>query len=307
MTRMVSSSITESVDDARQNWLRFAFWIVQALATLLTHAPTPLRIEAMAIGKLEFALEFLLFKISRFQNFKKMRARAASPSNRGDHLVSCIQNKPFAKFISSGFVLEFDSGFFHVWSFLMSKTAMRIPPALKHGCYSSLGLLPTEDRAAFDKLQRDLIAEYQPVGRSEEIIVASLAHFMWRRENLATYRLAEYAKNRQSAIYSKLGRRYTFETIELGLEPETRSPEQLKALRKEADEQAERELGPVQELIDLGNVVTSDNLLKELALVERLDGMIARCLKQLVLVRGVKSISPPASAELLRPRITKAA
>lgn len=79
---------------------------------------------------------------------------------------------------------------------------------------------------------------------------------------------------------------------EIGLEPETRSPEELKVLRKEANEQAQRELGPVQELIDIGSAATPDELLKDLELLERLDGAIARCLKQLLLVRGVKSISP---------------
>lgn len=76
------------------------------------------------------------------------------------------------------------------------------------------------------------------------------------------------------------------------LEEETRSLEELRALRKEADEQAQRELGGVRELIDIGSAATSDELQKDLELLERLDGAIARSLKQLLLVRGVKSISP---------------
>lgn len=116
----------------------------------------------------------------------------------------------------------------------MSKQTNRIPPALKHGCYSGMTLLPTEDRAEFDKLQRDLIDEYQPVGRSEEIIVSNLSRLMWRRQNLAIYRLAEYARDRHSSIYWKLGPLTEFGMISLG--KETRSPEELRALRKEADE-----------------------------------------------------------------------
>jgi hypothetical protein len=78
-------------------------------------------------------------------------------------------------------------------------------------------------------------------------------------------------------------------------------------LRKDADEQVRRELGPVLELIEIGGVATTDHLLEELALIERLDGMIARCLKQLLLVRGVKSILSPASVESSQPRIKRVA
>jgi hypothetical protein len=172
----------------------------------------------------------------------------------------------------------------------MSKQKMRIPPALRHGCYSGLGLLPTEDPVAFEKMRRDIIAEYRPSGRSEEIVVRNLADFMWRRENLVTYRLAHHARSREYVIYSVLQPRSLLDT-NLGFEPETRGPEELKALRDEADQRAQRELAPVQELIDIGKAATPDELLKDLELFDRLDAAIARCLKQLLLMRGVKSIS----------------
>jgi hypothetical protein len=189
----------------------------------------------------------------------------------------------------------------------MNKQPKRFPPALRHGVYSGLTLLPTEDRAEFEKLHRDLVAEYQPVGRSEEIIIAQLVHLTWRRENLATYRLAVHARERCSSIYSKLDRPLEWKIPMLGQQEETRSPEELRALRKDADEQVRRELGPVLELIEIGGVATTDHLLEELALIERLDGMIARCLKQLLLVRGVKSILSPASVESSQPRIKRVA
>ena len=93
--------------------------------------------------------------------------------------------------------------------------------------------------------------------------------------------------------------------LKLGGE-ETRSPEELKALRKEADEQAQRELGPALELTKVSDVATPDHLLNELSLIERLDGMIARCLKQLLLARGVKSISA-APAEPSQTRLKRIA
>jgi hypothetical protein len=185
----------------------------------------------------------------------------------------------------------------------MSKNRNRVPPALMHGCYSSLTVLPTEDEVAFDELHRDLVAEYNPVGRSEEIIISNLAKLTWRRENLVTYRLAEIVNRRHSSIYFALRPPCPMPLLKLS-GVETRSPEELKALRKEADEQAQRELGPALELTKVSDIATPDQMLKELSLIERLDGMIARCLKQLLLARGVKSISAapaePSQTQLKR-------
>jgi hypothetical protein len=191
---------------------------------------------------------------------------------------------------------------------LMSKKTNRIPPALKHGCYSGLTLLPTEDQTAFDKLHRDLIDEYHPEGRSEEMIIAKLAHLMWRSENLAIYRFAEHARDLHSSIYSKLHPPSKWE-MPLMIQPEveTRSPEELKTLRKEADQQVQRELGPALELVEIGSVAEPDHLLAEMSLIERLEGMIARCLKQLLLVRGVKSMSLSGSTESSQPRTKRVA
>jgi hypothetical protein len=192
----------------------------------------------------------------------------------------------------------------------MSKIANRIPSALKHGCYSGLALLPTEDRAAFDRLHRDLIAEYVPNGRSEEILIENLAYLMWRRQNLAIYGVAALARNRHDQIYAELAPPSVDWAIPL--EPwakneETRSPEELSALRKQADERAQRELGSASELVAIGAVATADHLQKELELVDLLDGLIVRCLKRFLLVKGVKSIPASRSEEVRQPRITKAA
>jgi hypothetical protein len=48
----------------------------------------------------------------------------------------------------------------------MNKRANRIPPALRHGVYSGMALLPGEDPVAFQKFRDEILAEYQPVGRS---------------------------------------------------------------------------------------------------------------------------------------------
>jgi hypothetical protein len=60
--------------------------------------------------------------------------------------------------------------------------------------------------------------------------------------------------------------------------------------------QAQEELGELYELTEVGEAATFDGLTKELEIRERLETAIARCLKQLLLVRGVKSITAAPSS-----------
>jgi hypothetical protein len=175
----------------------------------------------------------------------------------------------------------------------MVKRHVRVPPALKHGGYSGTTLLPGENPVSFEKLHNDLIAELAPVGRLEEDIVASIARLVWRKQNLSTYRLAEQAKNRRSAIYSSL-----VPQMEFGLASfaDTRDPVEVRAAQQAAEEQARKELGNALELVEMGDAATTDHLLNELSVVDRLEGMIDRCLKRLLFVRGLKSISTTSSA-----------
>jgi hypothetical protein len=69
----------------------------------------------------------------------------------------------------------------------MAERSNRIAPALRHGIYSGMALLPGEDRAEYEKFHRDIITEYKPAGRSEENIVTNVADLMWRRQNLAPF------------------------------------------------------------------------------------------------------------------------
>jgi len=86
----------------------------------------------------------------------------------------------------------------------VSKRSKIIPPALKHGGYSGLAVLPGEDKAAFEKLHRDLIAELNPKGPLEEDIVVTLARYVWRKQNLKTYQLAQAAKKRRVELMTTL-------------------------------------------------------------------------------------------------------
>jgi hypothetical protein len=57
----------------------------------------------------------------------------------------------------------------------MDKRSKKLPPALKHGAYSGITLLPGEDEGAFEKLLENLEADLAPLGPLEEDIVSTMA------------------------------------------------------------------------------------------------------------------------------------
>jgi hypothetical protein len=177
------------------------------------------------------------------------------------------------------------------------KNSKRVPPALKHGIYSGLGILPTESRAKFRKFRKQLFAELNLDGRLEEVIGEQIVLLEWRRQNFFTYDLAERARARRSAIHSELipQVRYRDFLPPLAFEPdpENPSPEELKAAHRRADKKIQTELGAALELVDLGDVATFDYLEKRLAVLNRLDEMIARLYKKIAYVRAIKSMAPP--------------
>lgn len=173
----------------------------------------------------------------------------------------------------------------------------RIPPALKHGAYLATAVLPGESRAAFEKLHRDLIAEFNPSGVLEQDIVADMARLVWRKQNLGTLRISELAQRlwseapeigEKSFKYKRLIAQMSQENIEI-MEEKIRA--HAGVLEK---------LGDAYELTEVGEAATFDGLTKELDIKGRLDAAIARCLKQLLLVRGVKSVA--ATPEATSPK-----
>jgi hypothetical protein len=80
----------------------------------------------------------------------------------------------------------------------------------------------------------------------------------------------------------------------------------LAAMLRVDRQTAQRELGAAWQLVELNEVATSDYLLQELSPVDRLDGMIDRCHKRFLFLRGLKSISTasaPAETENRQPAI----
>jgi hypothetical protein len=189
----------------------------------------------------------------------------------------------------------------------MPKNSKHVPPALKHGVYSAIGLLPTEDPVEFEKFKQEIFDDYKPVGRSEKIIVEEITWLQWRLQNLSTYGVAARAREQRSAIYSKLAPP-SWEPPLLGFEPEpeSRSPEELAALRKSVEKQVRTELGPAIELVEIGDVATIEYLEKELGIRERLHGIIARLENRLLRLRGIKSISSSSATSSSQPLLEAA-
>lgn len=79
----------------------------------------------------------------------------------------------------------------------MKDVVLRNEPEREH---LQLGLLPWEDRAAFDALLRDLWTEHAPRGATQEALVERLAMLIWRRRRFV---LAERAMH-QRTLYDQV-------------------------------------------------------------------------------------------------------
>ena len=181
----------------------------------------------------------------------------------------------------------------------------KIHPALKHGGYAATAILPGENRPDFEKLHQSLIAELAPAGALEDDIVATIARMVWRKQNLATVRLAELAGERRQAIRSehvatalaeKRGPIHVAYRSEIELDTAERE-----AAVQTANRQARKELGEVYELAEIGETAIVNGLLRDLGVEERLDAMIDKCLKRLLFLRGLKSLSTASSSAPPQP------
>ena len=177
----------------------------------------------------------------------------------------------------------------------MAKRTKR-PSAFKHGAYCRTDVLPGEDAATFQKLHDGLVAEFLPHGAVEENIVADLARLFWRKQNMATYRLAELARRQRSELNKMVSAQ---EAITIVASSRKKPADELLKIQEDFDEVLDdlgrEKFGEAWDLMELGDVATVDYLLKELSVAERLDGMIDRALKRLLFVRGIKSFAQTKS------------
>jgi hypothetical protein len=183
----------------------------------------------------------------------------------------------------------------------------KLYPALKHGGYSVLGLLPGEDRAAFEKLHREEREELRPDGPLEEDIVASIANSLWRKQNLGTFRRAEAARRRHSAITSAMVPQ-TKESCELEyLRDDWTPPDpaEVEAAREAAEVRAREELREDYPFIEMEELPTRAKMLEDLEVEQRLNAQITKLFKTLCMLKAFKSLASaksPPSPEL--PRIS---
>ena len=180
---------------------------------------------------------------------------------------------------------EKDGGTGRVLERPMATRIRKTRPALKHAGFSATSILPGECAAEFEKLQQGLVAELTPNGVLEEEIVATLVRLLWRRRNLATFRIANLAQQRMTRI------RRSIASIEA---PKSDQPVGFERTFDEqwqtAEVQGRKELGELYALVEMGEEATLDGFMQDLDVQERLDAMIDRCLKRLLMVRGLKSM-----------------
>jgi hypothetical protein len=170
----------------------------------------------------------------------------------------------------------------------MGLPASRRHNALKHAGFSAATILPGESAAEFEKLHQALIAEFRPNGALEEETVASLARLLWRKRNLITFRLAERARQRATEIQEAVISGPNLNPPASDGAPDFNAPFAQKERAAEAE--ARKELKELYRLVEIGDEATIPSLMNDLAVHERLDAMMEKCLKLLLLIRGVKSV-----------------
>jgi hypothetical protein len=146
-------------------------------------------------------------------------------------------------------------------------------PALKHGGYSLSPVLPGENFDEFRYHHSALISELRPNGALETDIVGDIAVLTWRKKNLCSFRqrhrIAQFYSDDRSSDFQR--------------ELERMEPKKRQALAEQA-RQAE-----------IADATTIDRLMEDLAVEERIQAMIERGLKRLLLLRGLKSLPPSSS------------
>jgi hypothetical protein len=127
----------------------------------------------------------------------------------------------------------------------------------------------------------------------EEETVASIAHLMWRRQNLAHFEIAQLSHYMADVIEKvtslepitdKEDKEFLAKVGGL-IEPHIR--EKYPRMRRKWPR---RKLAD-GELLEVSKVATLNRLMKELDVEERLDTMIDRLIKRLLFLRGLKSIT----------------
>ena len=155
---------------------------------------------------------------------------------------------------------------------------------MRNGVYSMIAVLPGEDQSAYDRLHRDLVDELKPVGALEKDQVDTIARLTWRKRNVATLHIAMLAKRRMADA----SQQYTRSSFELALLDGALIPVETIAA---AQENVRKEFSGIYDFEAVGAEVSLDTLARDLDVSERIDGLIDKCMKRLLFLRGLKSMS----------------
>jgi hypothetical protein len=140
------------------------------------------------------------------------------------------------------------------------------------------------------------IAELAPHGALEHDIVANLSRLIWRKQNLATLRIAELARSQTKEL---------FDELMVSIKTKTRPPSHAETanslvyreMRDMFRAKIQNEFGSAAfDLVEMKLVATFDSLTRELDIEERFGTMIDKCLKRLLFLKGIKSIAIASSA-----------
>jgi len=177
--------------------------------------------------------------------------------------------------------------------------------AWKHGGYSNLGVLPTEDPSEFNEFHQALIEEWQPSGATEYDVVFDLAKCMWRKSRLDIYSQAD-ATRKQAVDDAWRARNAINYEIALaqhgggyrnpGFEAKLKKIKDMAAARTESED-LQRQL----------EHVTPEGLLQELKLDALLDAKIDRLIKRLLHLKAMKEMIRATEHSLVSnsvPRLT---
>jgi hypothetical protein len=160
----------------------------------------------------------------------------------------------------------------------------KLPPALRHGAYSTMSVLPGESVAEFEELHRRLMADWGGGGDLEDDTIATMARVIWRKQHMATIRVARIAQRRASQIQIATVTGVVDNAATVDLKPAER-------VLVVAQQKAREELGEHYDLVEMGDEATFEDLLKELQVIERLDAVIDRCIRRLLMSRGLRSLA----------------
>jgi hypothetical protein len=199
--------------------------------------------------------------------------------------------------------------------------------ALKHGAFSRTLILPWESIAEFAELYNDLIAEWKPIGPSEQDAVLTIAKGIWRKRRMQAFlenELEQHSCDPNHLAYNEvemLRMLYSsietqpdkFETWLRGLPTQKADDLRRKFPRKDFQSDSDwvqavqHEIKsnllpaarPVEHLVGpSASVLFTDKAIEhDIGVEERIDAMIDRAIKRLVQTKAMKQMLGSSTIE----------